>query len=58
MEEFSSMRTQYIRSGEGFIIVYSVIEPIGFKELMKFSYQIYDIKGNARCPIIFVGKIL
>ncbi|CAB4067183.1 RRAS2 [Lepeophtheirus salmonis] len=39
-EEFSAMREQYMRSGDGFLLVFSVSDRASFEELTKFHMQI------------------
>merc|ERR1711983_648850 len=35
-EEFSAMREQYMRSGEGFLLVFSLADRTSFEEIYKF----------------------
>ena len=39
-EEFSAMREQYMRSGEGFLLVFSLAERASFEEIYKFHKQV------------------
>lgn len=56
-EEFSAMRDQYMRSGEGFICVYSITERRSFDEMEDFYEQIH--RANDRddyIPMVLVGN--
>ena len=39
-EEFSAMREQYMRSGEGFLLVFSLADRTSFEEIYKFHKQV------------------
>ena len=41
-EEFSAMREQYMRSGEGFLLVFSLTERQSFEEVYKFHKQVLN----------------
>lgn len=45
-EEFSAMREQYMRKGDGFMIVYSVTDPNSFKNVPNFFTQILRVKDR------------
>ncbi len=45
-EEFSALREQYMRKGDGFLIVYSVIDPNSFKNTRQFYNQILRVKDR------------
>ena len=45
-EEFSALREQYMRKGDGFLIVYSVIDPNSFKNTRQFYNQILRVKDK------------
>lgn len=45
-EEFSALREQYMRKGDGFLIVYSVIDPNSFKNIRQFYNQILRVKDR------------
>ncbi|KAI8437314.1 hypothetical protein MSG28_011675 [Choristoneura fumiferana] len=55
-EEFSAMREQYMRSGEGFLLVFSVAEHASFDELYKFHKQILRVKDRDEFPMLMVGN--
>ena len=39
-EEFSAMREQYMRSGEGFLLVFSLADRNSYEEIYKFHKQV------------------
>lgn len=55
-EEFSAMREQYMRSGEGFLLVFSVTEKSSFEEVFKFHKQILRVKDRDEFPMLMVGN--
>ena len=55
-EEFSAMREQYMRSGEGFLLVFDVTNRASFDELVKFHKQILRVKDRDEFPIMMVGN--
>ncbi|XP_046553984.1 ras-related protein R-Ras2-like [Haliotis rubra] len=55
-EEFSAMREQYMRSGEGFLLVYSVTDISSFEEIYKFHKQILRVKDRDEFPMILVAN--
>ncbi|XP_047992520.1 ras-like protein 2 [Leguminivora glycinivorella] len=55
-EEFSAMREQYMRSGEGFLLVFSVAEHSSFDEIYKFHKQILRVKDRDEFPMLMVGN--
>ncbi|XP_077999821.1 ras-related protein R-Ras2-like [Glandiceps talaboti] len=55
-EEFSAMREQYMRTGEGFLLVYSVTDKGSFEEIYKFHRQILRVKDMDEFPMILVGN--
>ncbi|RWS22881.1 ras-related protein R-Ras2-like protein [Leptotrombidium deliense] len=55
-EEFSAMREQYMRSGEGFLLVFSVSDRNSFDEIPKFHKQILRVKDRDEFPMLLVGN--
>merc|ERR1712018_393001 len=55
-EEFSAMREQYMRSGEGFLLVFSVTDRTSFEEVSRFHKQILRVKDRDEFPIMLVGN--
>eukprot|EP00731_Ephydatia_muelleri_P029701 Em0021g224a len=55
-EEFSAMREQYMHTGEGFLLVYSIIDRNSFDEIHKFYRQILRVKDRSEFPMILVAN--
>jgi len=55
-EEFSAMREQYMRSGEGFLLVFAVTDKASFDEMYKFHRQILRVKDRDEFPMLMVGN--
>src|SRR3990167_1332337 len=58
-EEYSAMRDQYMRTGEGFILVYAITSHLSFDEITSFRDQILAIKDlidEDNVPMILVGN--
>ncbi|MCJ1378492.1 Ras GTPase [Xylographa soralifera] len=55
-EEYSAMREQYMRTGEGFLLVYSITSRQSFEEIQVFQQQILRVKDRDYFPIIIVGN--
>lgn len=51
-EEYTALRDQWIRDGEGFVLVYSITSRSSFARIQKFYNQIQRVKdaGNAGSP--------
>eukprot|EP01115_Flamella_aegyptia_P007076 TRINITY_DN2948_c0_g1_i1.p1 TRINITY_DN2948_c0_g1~~TRINITY_DN2948_c0_g1_i1.p1 ORF type:complete len:198 (+),score=89.06 TRINITY_DN2948_c0_g1_i1:49-642(+) len=55
-EEYSAMRDQYIRSGQGFVIVYSITSKSTFDTLASFHDQILRVKDEDTFPVVVLGN--
>jgi len=61
-EEFGALRHQYMRQGQGFLLVYSVTDRSSFEEIQSFYNEVYRVKEdegptkNHKIPIIIVGN--
>ena len=58
-EEFYALRDQYIRSGDGYIIVFSITSVTSFLEVNAIKEQlniVLDVDDNTLIPIILVGN--
>ncbi|XP_065665879.1 ras-related protein Ral-A isoform X2 [Hydra vulgaris] len=53
-EDYAAIRDNYIRSGEGFLCVYSVCEPESFANATDFREQILRVKGETEKHIPFI----
>jgi small GTP-binding protein len=50
------MREQYMRNGEGFLLVYSIIDRNSFEEIQTFHSQILRVKDKDDFPMMLVGN--
>eukprot|EP01129_Flabellula_baltica_P010892 TRINITY_DN4668_c0_g2_i2.p1 TRINITY_DN4668_c0_g2~~TRINITY_DN4668_c0_g2_i2.p1 ORF type:complete len:188 (-),score=40.84 TRINITY_DN4668_c0_g2_i2:63-626(-) len=55
-EELSGMRTQYSRTGDGFLLVFSITEEKTFLELDALRNQILQIKDVDNFPMVVLGN--
>jgi GTPase KRas protein len=55
-EEFSAMRDQYMRTGQGFLCVYSITSRSSFEEISSFREQILRVKEEEHVPMVLVGN--
>lgn len=55
-EEYSAMREQYMRAGEGFLLVYSIDSRSSLEELQSFHDQIERVKDSENVPVLVVGN--
>ncbi|XP_071372077.1 GTP-binding protein Rit1 [Centroberyx affinis] len=54
--EFTAMRDQYMRAGEGFIISYSITDRRSFQEARHFKQLIDRVRRTADTPVVLVGN--
>ena len=50
------MRETYMRSGEGFLLIYSVTSRASYEELKEFQRQILRVKDRDTFPMILVAN--
>ena len=50
------MREQYMRTGEGFLCVYSITSRNSFDEITQFYRQILRVKDKDTVPVVIVGN--
>ncbi|KAK2157628.1 hypothetical protein LSH36_188g10018 [Paralvinella palmiformis] len=55
-EEFSAMREQYMRKGDGFLLVFSVTDIISYENIKNFFTQILRVKDRESYPMILVAN--
>lgn len=55
-EEFSAMREQYMRKGDGFLLVYSVTDKQSFENIRNFYTQILRVKDRDSYPMLLVAN--
>lgn len=54
--QFTAMRELYIKSGMGFLLVYSVTDRQSLEELLDLREQVLRIKDMNRVPMVLVGN--
>jgi len=55
-EEYGAMREQYMRTGEGFLLVYSITSRNSFEEVSTFHQQILRVKDKDSFPVVVVAN--
>jgi GTPase KRas protein len=55
-EEYSALREQYIRTGEGFIIAHSITSRDSFEQAKAHQGQILEVKERTSWPMMLVGN--
>lgn len=50
------MREQYMRSGEGFLLVYSITSRLSFEEIATYYQQICRVKDRDYFPMVLVAN--
>eukprot|EP01120_Amphizonella_sp_Union-15-10_P013238 TRINITY_DN6124_c0_g1_i1.p1 TRINITY_DN6124_c0_g1~~TRINITY_DN6124_c0_g1_i1.p1 ORF type:complete len:195 (-),score=38.09 TRINITY_DN6124_c0_g1_i1:52-636(-) len=55
-EEYSAMRDQYIRAGQGFLVVFSVDNRKSFDKLYLYREAILQVKDTDYFPIVLLGN--
>ncbi|TFY58397.1 hypothetical protein EVJ58_g6447 [Rhodofomes roseus] len=55
-EEYGAMREQYMRTGEGFLLVYSITSRPSFEEISTFHQQILRVKDQDSFPVVVVAN--
>jgi len=55
-EEYSAMRDQYMRTGQGFLTVYAITSRSSFDEISSFREQILRVKDADKVPMVVVGN--
>ncbi|SCV04133.1 LAMI_0H13674g1_1 [Lachancea mirantina] len=54
--QFTAMRELYIKSGMGFLLVYSVTDRQSLEELIELREQVLRIKDSSKVPMVLVGN--
>jgi len=55
-EEYSAMRDQYMRTGQGFILTYAITSRQSYDEMNVFRDQIHRVKDADHVPIVLAGN--
>jgi len=55
-EQFTAMRELYMKSGQGFLLVFSITSLASLNELYELREQIVRIKEDPKVPLVIVGN--
>src|ERR1700751_2032809 len=55
-EEYSAMRDQYMRTGQGFVLTYAITSRSSFDEVSTFKDQICRVKDADKVPMCICGN--
>jgi len=55
-EEYSAMQDQYMRNGEGFLLVYAITSRSSFQEMTALRDKILQVKDEASVPLVICGN--
>eukprot|EP01115_Flamella_aegyptia_P005861 TRINITY_DN2465_c0_g1_i2.p1 TRINITY_DN2465_c0_g1~~TRINITY_DN2465_c0_g1_i2.p1 ORF type:complete len:192 (-),score=62.21 TRINITY_DN2465_c0_g1_i2:211-786(-) len=55
-EDFSAVRDQYMRTGDGFLCVYSITYAVSFNEVQTLHDHILRVKDTEKVPFVLVGN--
>jgi len=55
-EEYSALRDQFMSSGQGYVLVYSVISVQSFDQVEKLRRAIIQTKEDESSPIVLIGN--
>ncbi|KAF2224197.1 ras family-domain-containing protein [Elsinoe ampelina] len=55
-EQFTAMREIYMKSGQGFLLVFSITSKSSLEELDELREQLVNLKDDPNVPIVLVGN--
>jgi len=55
-EEYSAMRDQYMRTGQGFVLTYAITSRSSYDEINTFREQITRVKDKSQVPMVLCGN--
>ncbi|KAH9599648.1 Small GTPase [Trypanosoma melophagium] len=55
-DAFGAMRDQYLKKGQGFVLVYSITDAESFQQLKRIYTQLRRLKGDQSVPCVVVGN--
>jgi GTPase KRas protein len=55
-EEYKSLRDSYMRTADGFVMVFSIIDRKTFEEINDFYEQILRVKDADKWPMVIIGN--
>lgn len=55
-EDYAAIRDNYFRSGDGFLLVFSITEPSSLGDVEHLREQILRVKNDDKTPLLLVGN--
>ncbi|XP_063724766.1 ras-related protein Rap1-like [Symsagittifera roscoffensis] len=55
-EQFTAMRDLYVKNGEGFLLVYSIVNQASFNELLDIREHVTRVKDSQDVAMVLVGN--
>lgn len=55
-EEYTALRDSAIREGEGFLLIYSIIDRTSFDMIPRLRDQVYRVQEKTFIPMVMVGN--
>jgi len=55
-EEYSAVRDQYYRIGQGFIVMYSISSALSFREVVAIRDQLVLVTDDTNVPMVLIGN--
>mmetsp|Transcript_20826 Transcript_20826/g.23183 ORF Transcript_20826/g.23183 Transcript_20826/m.23183 type:complete len:186 (-) Transcript_20826:93-650(-) len=55
-EEYSTLQDQYMRSGQGFMLVFDITQKTTFQDIPRFKEKILRVKDMQKFPMVLVGN--
>jgi len=55
-EEYVGMRDEKLEKGEGFLLIYSILDRVSFQELFPIKEQISRVRDFEKVPMVLVGN--
>jgi Ras-related protein Rap-1A/Ras-related protein Rap-1B len=53
-EQFTAMRDLYMKNGQGFILVFSIVSQVTLNDLHEIREQIVRVKGSDNVSIFYI----
>jgi len=55
-KEYSAMREQYMRTGEGFLLVFSIDNVKSYEDILQYREHIKKVQDKTKVPMVLVGN--
>jgi len=57
-ESFTSLRDLYMKNGDGFLLLYSIVSPATFRDVNGIRDQIVRVRNSQNFPLVVIGTKL